>query len=148
MNKIISLALLIVVTFAISKVHAQTDNEEIKAVKEVMAQQEKSWNEGDVNAFMQGYWKSDSLLFVGGKGAVYGWTKTLNNYLKSYPDQAKMGKLKFENIKIEILGNESAFIVGKWHLERAEDELGGWYSLLWKKIEGKWKIVADHSSSL
>lgn len=117
-------------------------------IKLVMKFQEASWNRGNITEFMKGYWKSDSLLFVGGKGPTYGWSQTLANYLKSYPNPEKMGQLNFEFVKIEILSQVDAFVVGKWELKRTEDILQGYYSLLWKKIDGEWKIVADHSSSI
>lgn len=118
------------------------------AISAVMQQQEADWNNGDIAAYMQGYWQSDSLLFIGGKGSVYGWENTLRNYQKTYATKAQMGKLSFENLKIEAIDDSTAFVIGKWQLDRADKQLGGWYSLLWKKIDGKWKIVVDHSSSL
>tara|TARA_R110000868_G_scaffold372195_2_gene636015 strand:- start:507 stop:800 length:294 start_codon:yes stop_codon:yes gene_type:complete len=96
---------------------------------------------------MQGYWQADSLLFLGGKGPVYGWEKTLKNYQKTYATKKEMGELKFENIKIELINDSAAFVVGKWNLKREEKSIGGWYSLLWKKIIQEWRIVIDHSSS-
>jgi hypothetical protein len=57
-----------------------------------------------------------------------------------------MGKLKFNNIKVDLLNSESAYVIGSWTIYRDADTLGGYYTLLWKKIEGKWCIVADHSS--
>jgi len=115
-------------------------------IKLVMKFQESNWNRGDIPAYMKGYWNSDSLLFIGSKGPTYGYTKTLINYLKSYPTAEKMGQLTFDYIKIEILSNAQAFVVGKWHLKRKEEDLSGHFTLLWKKIEGEWKIVVDHSS--
>lgn len=146
MNKF--LAVFLISTLSLLKVAAQTTNSIIQEINEVMLQQETDWNKGDIEAYMLGYWKSDSLLFLGGKGPVYGWEKTLSNYQKTYASKNQMGKLKFENIKIEVLSDTNAFVIGKWHLERKETNLGGWYSLLWKKIDKEWKIVIDHSSSL
>ena len=116
-------------------------------IKLVMKFQEASWNRGNVAEYMKGYWKSDSLIFVGAKGPTYGWSQTLANYLKSYPTPEKMGQLAFEFVKIEILSPVDAFVIGKWQLKRKEDTLQGYFSLLWKKIDGEWVIVADHSSS-
>lgn len=116
-------------------------------IKMVMKFQESNWNRGNIPAYMEGYWKSDSLLFVGKSGPTYGWSQTLKNYLKAYPTNEKMGKLSFGFVKIDVLSARDAFVVGKWTLERKSDTLGGHFSLLWKKIDEEWKIVADHSSS-
>lgn len=117
----------------------------VATVLQAMKEQESSWNRGDIPAFMQHYWNNDSLMFIGSKGVTFGWQKTLDNYLKSYPDKATMGTLKFTIVKSEQLSPESVYIVGKWDLAR-EKPVGGHFTLLWKKINSKWVIVADHTS--
>ncbi len=120
-------------------------NDEQQAIIYVMKTQEKAWNQGDLNEYMQGYWQSDKLQFVGKNGIKYGWQATLDNYKKSYPDKATMGTLNFDILSVEV-ENSSAFVLGKWHLKRIKDELSGFYTLYWKKIDGQWRIVIDHSS--
>lgn len=139
--------LIICLTLIFKSLSAQNNPTAIQEINKVMMQQEADWNKGDIEAYMQGYWQADSLLFLGGKGPVYGWEKTLKNYQKTYATKEEMGELKFENIKIELINDSAAFVVGKWNLKREENSLGGWYSLLWKKINQDWKIVIDHSSS-
>ena len=111
----------------------------------VMAMQQDAWNQGDIKQYMQGYWLSDELKFVGKNGIKYGWQNTLNNYIKSYPDKATMGQLEFDVLQVNIYG-DSAFVLGKWSLKRKEDNPNGYYSLYWKKINNQWRIVIDHSS--
>lgn len=143
MKKIL-LSLFVIVSFSVQAQTTKTLAEE--QIKLVMKFQESAWNRGDISAYMKGYWNSDSLLFIGSKGPTYGYKKTLLNYLNSYPTSEKMGQLTFDFVKIEILSNTQAFVVGRWYLERTEDDLGGHFTLLWKKIDGVWKIVVDHSS--
>lgn len=119
--------------------------EDEKIINEVMRMQEQAWNKGDIEKFMQGYWQSDSLMFIGKNGIKYGWQTTLDNYKTSYPDIAAMGKLQFEIIKLEV-NNDAAYMLGKWNLERREDNPNGYFTLYWKKIEGKWLITIDHTS--
>lgn len=111
-----------------------------------MNAQVKAWNEGDVDGFMQAYWKSDSLLFIGKNGVKRGWQTTLNNYKKSYPNKQSMGVLRFTAVERKILNENNAFMIGKWELFREMDTLSGHYTLLWKRLNGQWKIIADHSS--
>lgn len=144
MNKLIFSLLFF---FGIQYTYAQLSETLAKEqIKLVMKFQESNWNRGNIPAYMDGYWKSDSLLFIGSRGPTYGWQQTLTNYLKSYPTSDKMGQLKFNLIKIELLSDEDAFVAGKWQLKRSSDTLGGYFTLLWKKIDEQWKIVADHSS--
>ena len=113
---------------------------------EIMNHQQLAWNNGDIDAFMLGYWKSDSLQFIGKSGITMGWQATLDNYKKSYPNQSAMGKLTFNNLDCEVLGVDVHYIIGQWTLHRTTDTLQGHYTLLWKKISGEWVIVRDHSS--
>lgn len=115
-------------------------------VRAIMAKQEQAWNAGDIEGFMNGYWESDSLKFIGKRGLTYGWEQTLANYKKSYPDRAAMGKLTFTLLHVSPIGKKSIHVIGKWHLQREADELQGHFTLVWKKIKGGWVIVSDHSS--
>jgi ketosteroid isomerase-like protein len=117
-----------------------------RAILRVLEVQRQAWNRGDLEAYMQGYWRSDSLLFVGKSGPKYGWQTTLNNYKKGYPDKAAMGQLSFDILKVQLLDKTNAFVLGAWHLKREKDEPGGYFTLLLRKIKGEWKVVADHSS--
>lgn len=116
------------------------------AIRQLLDQQTAAWNRGDIDQFMQGYWESDSLMFIGKSGVTYGWQNTLKNYKRGYPDTAAMGKLRFELITVKRLSDEYYFVVGKWFLKRSIGDIGGHYNLLFRKINGKWVIIADHSS--
>lgn len=117
-----------------------------EAIEKVLETQRQAWNKGDVDGFMQGYWKSDSLLFVGKNGPKYGWQNTLDNYKKGYPDKAAMGELTFKVLKVQLLDPDNAFMLGGWSLKREKDAPGGYFTLWFRKIQGQWKIVVDHTS--
>lgn len=118
----------------------------VKKINLVIENQRNAWNEGDLKAYMAGYWHSDSLVFIGKSGPKYGWENTLNNYLKSYPNRNAMGHLDFGNLRVELITNKCAFVRGSWKLTRTNDTLSGYFTLIFKKIKGKWVIVSDHSS--
>ncbi len=125
--------------------YLSAQNEDVKAIKQLLTRQKDDWNKADVTAFMKGYWESDSLLFIG-KEISNGYQKTLDNYKKGYPDTAAMGHLDFEFVEFRKLSAEYYFVIGKWHLKRSIGDVGGAYTLLFRKIKGQWTIVVDHSS--
>jgi ketosteroid isomerase-like protein len=125
---------------------AQRNRTEEQAIRKVMLEQQEAWNRADIESFMEGYWKSDSLKFIGRNGITYGWKTTLENYKKGYPTAETMGKLTFTILSLEVLSETSAYMIGRWQLKRQTDEPGGHFTLLWRKINGKWVIVADHTS--
>jgi ketosteroid isomerase-like protein len=118
-----------------------------QAILQVLQTQTAAWNRGDVAGFMQGYWQNDSLVFIGKSGLTYGWQRTLDNYRRSYPDAAAMGQLDFSNLRIQPLSPEAAQVIGRWHLARpAAGDLQGHFLLVFRRINGRWVVVADHSS--
>lgn len=131
--------------FTVSAISYSQPKEE-KAIRQLLTVQTESWNKGDIEGFMQTYWKSDSLMFIGKSGVHFGWEETLNNYKKGYPDSTAMGKLSFDIITVKKLSPEYYYVVGKWILKRTIGDLSGHYDLLLRKINGKWYIIADHSS--
>ncbi|MGB0886474.1 MAG: YybH family protein [Vicingaceae bacterium] len=135
------IAIITIITFF----SCNNNNTDKNAIMQVMNMQEKAWSNGNIDGFMEGYWQSDSLKFVGKNGIKYGWKTTLDNYKKSYPDKAAMGKLEFDIIQLEVNGS-SAFMLGKWSLIRANDNPNGYFDLYWKKINGNWVITIDHTS--
>jgi ketosteroid isomerase-like protein len=127
-------------------IFGNAQNKDEQAIRSVLNNQIKYWNSGDLTAFMEGYWKNDSLVFIGSSGPTYGYAKTLANYKKNYPSLDYMGKLSFEIIQVRPLTSDHYFVIGKWHLSRKVGDASGVYTLLFKKINGKWNIIADHSS--
>ena len=137
----IFVALLAIISFS---VFSQTKDE--KEVRNVLATQNAAWNRGDVDAFMVGYWENDSLMFIGKSGVTYGYKNTLSNYKKNYPDTTTMGKLTFTLIKVKQLSTEYFHVTGKYYLTRTMGDASGHFTLLFRKINGKWVIISDHSS--
>ncbi len=118
---------------------------EEKAIRELLKTQELAWNEGNIDGFMEGYWKSDSLMFVGSV-ITQGWNATLERYKRSYPDREAMGQLDFTFYDFKFIDNEACLVTGRYHLKRTSDDPTGMFTLLIKKIGGKWLVVYDHTS--
>jgi hypothetical protein len=118
---------------------------DVAKIKEVLAKQVAAWNDGDIDGFMQGYWKSDSLLFIGSK-VTYGWDSTLVRYKRSYPDKATMGILKFEIMRVDFISNDSYLVTGRYFLKREKDAPSGIFTLLVRNINSQWVVVHDHTS--
>ncbi len=132
---------------ALSTVCFNVFSQKKEDILQVMARQQNNWNAGDIEKFMEDYLKSDDLQFIGSKGIVKGWQATKERYLKSYPDRATMGQLKFDILEVDFHSKKTAWVLGKWYLTRPEKgDVGGYFTLIFKKVKGKWLIVSDHTS--
>lgn len=116
-----------------------------EAVRAVLDHQVAAWNAGNIEAFMEGYWKSDSVQFIGSE-VVTGWSATMARYKRSYPNRDAMGTLRFEIISIRSIDPEACLVTGKFFLTRKQDNPHGIFTLLFRKIDGAWVIISDHTS--
>ena len=124
---------------------SSTKEQDVQAILKVMKSQEKAWSNHDLEGFMQGYWKSDSLKFFGRNGVTKGWQQTLDNYKKGYPTKDHSGTLNFKIHDITKIDNSSYFVMGEYFLKRPIGDANGVFMIIFKKINGEWKIVADTS---
>jgi ketosteroid isomerase-like protein len=116
-------------------------------IRDALATQVTAWNRGDIPGFMETYWKSDALRFASGGTVTRGWRPTLERYLQRYPDRTAMGTLAFGELEVTVLAPDAAVVFGRWELTRAQDKPRGLFTLIWRKIDGAWVIVSDHTSS-
>jgi len=121
--------------------------ESASEIRAVLSAQQDAWNRGDIEAFMNGYWRSDQTVFVSGDEVTRGWQKVLDRYKTKYFDRAKMGTLTFSNLEITRLSNDSAVVLGSWELKRASDNPHGRFTLIFRRFPEGWKIVHDHTSA-
>jgi len=126
---------------------AQPKERSRAAIRAVLEAQAAAWNRGDVEGYMDGYDRSPNTEFVGGDSITRGWQEVLDRYKKRYDTRAKMGTLTFSDLEITILSDDAALVLGRWRLQRANDEPHGTFTLLFRKRKAGWKIVHDHTSS-
>ena len=114
-------------------------------IRLVLEKQVTAWNKHDLEGFMDGYWKSDQLKFYGASGLTLGWDQTLANYKKRYPTKRESGTLNFVINDISIIEGNNYWVMGEYHLKREIGDAEGIFIIIFKQINGEWKIVADMS---
>jgi L-asparaginase / beta-aspartyl-peptidase len=119
---------------------------DLAAITKILEAQQNNWNQGNVDAFLEGYWHSPDLTFSGSGGIARGWDGVLARYKKNYPDRAAMGQLDFSGLEFHFLGRDAALVLGHWHLSRAQGDIGGVFSLVWQRFPEGWRIIHDHTS--
>jgi uncharacterized protein (TIGR02246 family) len=117
------------------------------AVRKVLADQVAAWNKGDLDGFMTGYWKDDRMTYISGAKAVKGWAALRDRYKAAYQGEGKeMGKLAFRDLDTEAVGDEAILVRGKWEVTMSKETVGGWFTLLFRKLPAGWKVTHDHTS--
>lgn len=125
---------------------ATAQKDAVAEINTLLKTQQDDWNRGDIDAFMQGYWKSDSLQFIGSNGINHGWQQTLDGYKKRYPDGEAMGELTFKILQHKKISSDAYAVTGNFYLKRSIGDLSGIFTLLVQKKNGKWVITYDHTS--
>ena len=141
---ILILALILAVP---SKAQNSIREKDKKQISRLLEKQVDAWNKGNLEKFMETYWKSDKLVFVGSRGPTYGWQATLDSYKRGYPDKKAMGKLAFKIQDISQIDKKTVFVIGRFELTREIGDAAGYFTLNIQKINGKWLILSDHSSA-
>jgi uncharacterized protein (TIGR02246 family) len=121
--------------------------DELDVIK-VLTQQERAWNDGDIDGFAKGYKDSPDVIFIG-EHVSKGFADMLLEYKKNYPTKEAMGTLTFSEIEPHILDEHYAVLVGKYHLDRSKKAGGpaeGFFSLVFEKTDKGWKIIVDHTT--
>jgi ketosteroid isomerase-like protein len=142
--------ILLIVVLAAScgpSTHAINEPEIETAIRGVLDEQVRAWNEGDIQKFLVGYARSESLRFASGGEVHRGWDALLQRYNRTYPDQAAMGRLTFSELDVTVLAKDAGLVFGKWQLDRENDVPYGYFTLLFSNTKDGWKIVHDHTSS-
>jgi hypothetical protein len=140
--------LLIICTLILSQTGftQTTEQEDKEAILAVLKAQRLAWSDHNIEEFMEGYWKSDSLKFYGSNGVTYGWDNTLERYKQAYPTPDHTGILSFKINAISKITDEAYYVMGEYHLKRTVGNATGIFMIIFKRIEGQWKIIADTSS--
>lgn len=121
-------------------------HEKKKAILAVIQKQEEDWNQKKMEAFLEGYWHSDTLRYVTNRGVTYGFEKVAEIFKRNFPDTSSMGKIDFDVIHVELITDNDAMVTGKF-LQKVDKKFrGGYFTFLFRRLNGKWKIVADHTS--
>jgi len=140
--------IIIICTVLISQINiAQTSEKEDKdSILAVLKAQRLAWSDNNIEKFMEGYWKSDSLKFYGSNGVTYGWENTLERYKQAYPSADHTGTLSFKINDISKITEGAYYVMGEYHLKRNVGNATGIFMIIFKRIDGEWKIIADTSS--
>jgi ketosteroid isomerase-like protein len=113
----------------------------------VLTAQQDAWNRGDIDEFMNGYAQSASTVFISEDEVTRGWETVRDRYRAKYSDRAKMGTLSFSEIEVTMVSPDTAIVLGRWRLKRANDEPHGRFTLIFKRLPEGWRIVHDHTSA-
>jgi len=118
---------------------------DVAAIRATIDASQIAWNNGDLEGFMESYWKSDSLQFYSKRGRNSGWQATLEGYKKTYSDRALMGNLHFDILSVSPIAEEAYIVLGKYTVTRKDGTLDGAFTLIFKQKDGKWVAVYDHT---
>ncbi|QEG02258.1 Isoaspartyl peptidase precursor [Stieleria maiorica] len=127
-------------------VAGHTDDADETAIRRLIDRQADAWNAGDIDRFMDAYWKNERLTFVSGGNVTRGWDSTRDRYRQRYPDQEAMGSVAFSDLEFLRLDDDAFQVLGVWTLKRDDEDLGGRFTLVFRRQPEGWRIVHDHTS--
>ena len=113
-----------------------------KAINKVLKKQRIAWSDNNLEKFMEGHWKSDALKFYDSNGVISGWENILERYQKAYPTENHTGKLSYKVNDISEISEGAYYVLGEYHIKRDIGNAYGNFTIIMKKINNEWKIIA------
>ena len=106
-----------------------------------------AWNRGDLDAFMSDYLDSERTTYVGGRGLLRGREQIRAAYAPRFAPGAQRDSLSFEGLEVDLLAPGVAHALAFYVLARGDSvTMRGPTSLVLLELDGRWRIVHDHSS--
>ncbi len=149
-NRLIFPAIFSVILSLSALAAAQNSRPKVQAqIRNTLLNQQASWNRGDLEEFMAGYWNSPDLTFYSGSNIARGWQAALDRYRKSYQgENREMGQLEFSDLDVQPLASDAAFVRGAWKLTLKDGKTPhGLFTLIFRKFPQGWRIIHDHTSA-
>ena len=119
-----------------------------KAIRHVLSEGRDAWNRGDITAYMKSHWRDERTVHVFNDHMTIGFSAIEERYRARYPDPKNMGMISGPELDVQILEPSVAIAFGRWSFEHGQVQMNGVVTLVFRKIDGAWLIVHDHSTAL
>lgn len=111
-----------------------------------------AWNRGDLDDFISDYAPGAATTYIGRRGVVRGPAAIRASYAPRFAPGVTRGTLHFEDLEADVLAPGVANAIA-WYVLTVRTAAGtdstiarGPTSLVVRKLDGRWRIVHDHSS--
>ncbi|MBC2778751.1 nuclear transport factor 2 family protein [Parasphingopyxis marina] len=140
--------LLMMLVMLAPPVSAQQEDGPVEAAAAAFAEMRAGWNRGDIEAALSAYRDSSDMTWVNSSGVSRGFDDFAAEMRTAYADAPEtMGSYTAEILDGRALTQDSVLIVARWDISLGEERLyGGISTMLWRRIDGEWKIVLEHAS--
>lgn len=107
----------------------------------------RAWNAGALDDFMSDYLPDTTTTFVTGHGVLHGPEAIRGVYASRFAPGAVRDSLHFEGLQVDVLAPDVVNAIAYYVLMRGDSVTArGPTSLVMRRVNGRWRIVHDHSS--
>jgi uncharacterized protein (TIGR02246 family) len=121
--------------------------DELQRIRDLFEAGNAAWNRGDIDGYLADYWHSEKVRWVSEGKVSYGFDATAAAYKARFNTPGNMGTLEVANLEVQLLGESDALAFGEWIQTARGVRRHGVFTVHLKKMDGKWCIVSDHSST-
>ena len=105
-----------------------------------------AWNRHDLDAYLDGFWHSDSLVVVVEGETVRGWDLLSRAYHAGYPNPNEMGTVTLDRAQVQMLAPNIGFVLLWDTVVFPKKKEFGTSTVVMKKLPEGWRVAAQHSS--
>lgn len=120
-------------------------------IETMLARAAANWNRGDLDAFVADYLPGTETTYIGSRGILRGPADIHNAYAPRFAPGGVRDSLSFELQDVDPLAPDVLNVIATYILARRVDgrdsvTARGPTSLVMRRVDGRWRIVHDHSS--
>jgi len=121
--------------------------QQLDVTKVILAQQ-AAWNTGDLDRYISFYKDANDTEAILA-GPVHGLADIRKAFHINFPNRDAMGAIEDSEVTVRSLGDNFAFVTGKYHLMRNKKSGGdafGTFTQIFEKTAAGWQIIFSENT--
>ncbi len=107
----------------------------------------RAWDAGNLDEFLSDYLPDSGTTFITKTGVLHGIDAIRGVYAARFAPGARRDSLHFQNVEVDVLAPDVVNTIAWYVLTRGDSITArGPTSLVMRRVNGRWRIVHDHSS--
>ncbi|GAB3945543.1 hypothetical protein GCM10028805_14820 [Spirosoma harenae] len=114
-------------------------------IRQALDSTSAGWNRGNLQQYLGAYTPDAQEM---GPNGPRGGVEVIENTMKNgfWKTGRPLQILRYEHVNVRMLGKSNALVTGQYVLSGGDKpNRTGWFTTVWEKTKGGWRMIFDHS---